>query len=158
MTTTEQILTDYGKMGVILLREDVSKVSATGETEASIRFEVGTVGFKTTLRLIGRKFFSALETGRGPRKSSEYQEYDLRMYDYLVAKGIGSDLSEKKRRQLARFLTYKINKEGDSVFKSGGRVVYSPTLTKLIAELKTALTRDFIKTSVKAAIHGNNRT
>ena len=81
------------------------------------------------------------------------------MLEYMKARGIGADLSEKKRNQLARFLAYKINKEGDSVFKQGGRIVYSETLTKFIAELKRAITQDFKKIAVSlvlSKVNGSN--
>lgn len=150
MTSTEQLVTTlkiFGMQGVAALRHDVERVSATGKTADSIRFEIeiDNGGKTITLRFLARQFFKALETGRGPRKNSTYQEYDLSMYEYMQARGIGADLPEKKRRQLAKFLTYKINKEGDSVFKSGGRVVYSPTLTKLVSEIKSAIVSDFTK-------------
>lgn len=139
----EATLARYGLLGVMALRQDVQKVSATGATADSIRFELENTATGWTLRIIGRKFFSTLETGRGPRRSSEYGQFDLNLLDYMNAKGIGSDLTDKKKKQLAKFLAYKINKEGDSVFKKGGRIVYSPTLTKLADEFKGAITQGF---------------
>jgi hypothetical protein len=146
----ENTLKMFGMQGVLALRTDVQKVSATGKTIDSIRFEVSkdAIG-NLSLTFYGRAYFKALETGRGPRKNSEYKEYDLSMYDYMLARGIGADLPEKKRKQLARFLTYKINEEGDSVFKKGGRIVYSPTITKLADEVKRAITRDFVKLYIR---------
>jgi hypothetical protein len=139
-------LTEFGKLGVLALRTDVQEVSATGKTADSIRFEISVESDGTIiLRFLARAFFKALETGRGPRKSTEYQEYDVSMYEYMQARGIGADLPEKKRKQLAKFLAYKINKEGDSIFKKGGRIVYSPTLTKLAEEIKRAIVSDFRK-------------
>jgi hypothetical protein len=140
----------FGMQGVLALRNDVNKVSATGKTADSIRFEISVeANGNMSLTFYGRKYFKALETGRGPRKSSEYQEYDVSMYEYMLARGIGADLPEKKRKQLARFLTLKINKEGDSVFKRGGRVVYSPTITKLAEEVKRAILQDFAKLYIR---------
>mgnify|MGYP000286372909 CR=1 FL=1 len=137
-------LTEYGKLGVMSIRNDVQKLSATGKTADSVRFEIGIeADGSIVMRFLGRKFFKALETGRGPRKSSEYQEFDLNLLEYMKARGIGSDLSEKKRAQLARFIAWKINKEGDSVFKAGGREVYSDNLHKLAREIKSAIVSDF---------------
>jgi hypothetical protein len=153
MTSTEQLaasLKIFGLQGVLALRHDVEKVSATGKTADSIRFEIAIeANGNISLTFYARQFFKALETGRGPRKNSEYQEYDLSLYEYMQAKGIGADLPEKKRKQLAKFLAYRINKEGDEVFKSGGRVVYSPTLTKLASEIKRGITQDFIKFNIR---------
>lgn len=139
-------LTEFGKLGVLALRTDVQAVSATGKTADSIRFEISVESDGTiTLRFLARAFFKAIETGRGPRKSSEYQEFDLNLLEYMKARGIGADLPEKKRKQLAKFLAWKINTEGDSVFKKGGRIVYSPTLSKLAEEIKRAIVSDFTK-------------
>jgi hypothetical protein len=152
------VLTKGGQSGVEALKQAVRPYSATGETEDSIRFEIVQDGTKITLRFLARKFFSTLETGRGPRKSTIYQEYDLSILEYMKAKGIGSDLTEKKRKQLAKFIAYKINKEGDSVFKKGGRIVYSPTITKLIAELTQAVKKDLIGFIVKDIVNGASST
>lgn len=158
ISTITSTLNKYGEYGVELLKADVQQVSATGKTAASIRYEVQQSGTLSILRYIAREYFQALETGRGPRKNTSYQEFDESMYEYMLARGIGSDLSEKKRRQLARFLAYRINKEGDSTFKRGGRVVYSPTLLKLAEELKAAIAKDIRLYYLKEIdFHGSNR-
>lgn len=97
---------------------------------------------------IGRKFFSTLETGRGPRKSEEYQEYDKYMLRYMKARGIGQDLTPKKQEQLARFMAYKINKEGDETFKKGGRVVYSPVLDKIVKDVTEEVTEQYKRSTI----------
>lgn len=158
----KDVLTKYGIIGVQALKQDVQKVSATGETEDSIRFEVSQEGTVTTLFILARAFFSTLETGRGPRKSSEQGNFLDGMWEYMQARGIGADLPEKKRRQLARFLTLKINREGDKTFKQGGRIVYSPTLTKFINELRAAVKKDlfgmYVKDVMSVVKDGNNNT
>ncbi len=157
MESTHAILDKYGKIGVEALKQDVQKVSATGETADSIRYEVSGSAETDRLQIFARAFFSTLETGRGPRKSSEQGNFQDNMLEYMKSRGIGSDLDEKKRKQLARFFTWKINKEGDQTFKSGGRIVYSPTLTKLVAELRTAVLKDFKRhtiTVIKEAFKG----
>ena len=140
----QEILDAYGKIGVEVLRQQVSTISATSKTANSIRYEVT----EDRLKIFGRKFFETIETGRGPRKSSTYGGFDESMYEYMQAKGIGSDLPEKKRRQLAKFLAYKINKEGDQTYKHGGRQVYSEALAKIVEELKKALIADFKKSFI----------
>lgn len=139
-------LAKFGLIGVIAVKDDVERISATGKTAESIRFRIYQKdNGNWVLEILGRKYFSTLETGRGPRKSSAYGEFDIHMLEYIKARGIGSGLSEKKQAQLAKFLAYKINKEGDETFKAGGRVVYSDTLTKLVADLKRAIVSDFTK-------------
>jgi hypothetical protein len=142
MDTIRTTLDKYGKIGVHALKEDIQKISATGKTADSIRYEVNFNKGIWELGILGRKYFSAIETGRGPRTSAEYGGFDESMLEYMNARGIGSDLPEKKRKQLAKFLTYKINKEGDKTYKEGGRTIYSPTIDKLVQELKAALKED----------------
>jgi len=161
MDLTPEIATlnKFGLIGVRALRQDVEKVSATGETEDSIRFEVSVENNQTTLSLtfFGRKFFKTLETGRGPRKSSTYGEFDQHLEEYLQARGAPSKTSKSGVKYFklgnswvsAKSLAHKINKEGDSVYRAGGRVVYSPTLTKLVSEIKSAISRDFTKLYIR---------
>lgn len=147
MDNTKTILDQYGKLGVHAIKSDIEKVSATGKSAASVRYEVDSesTSHLYSLKIFGRKFIKAIETGRGPRKNSDYQEFDVSMLEYMQARGIGADLSEKKKKQLAKFLAYKINKEGDSTYKSGGRNVYSKTLDKFVLELIEALKKDKLK-------------
>ena len=131
-------LKEYGTKGEEVLRTSIAHLRATGSTEESIRSEVT----PTSLSLFGRGFFSTLETGRGPRKSSQPGDFQDNMLAYMRARGIGSGLSDKKKKQLARFLTWKINKEGDKTHKAGGRQVYSQALNKFVDELKEAVKKD----------------
>lgn len=147
-------LTEFGKLGVLALRTDVLAVSATGKTADSIRFEISVdPDFTIHLRYLGRAYFKALETGRGPRKSSEYQQYDVSLEEWLESRGLPSKVSKSgtKYFQLgehwfsAKSLAWKINKEGDATYKKGGRIVYSPTLSKLAEEIKRAIVSEFRK-------------
>ncbi len=156
MSTLTEILTHYGSVGTEALKNDVSKVSATGETEKSIRFEVVVKQFVTSLTYYGRKFFKAIETGRGPRKTTQDSGFKDYMLKYMQARGIGSDLSPKKRENLAKFLVLKINKEGDQTFKNGGRVVYTPTLEKLKEEIIRATKNEIRKEYSKTIVNGFN--
>lgn len=142
-------LTEYGKLGEMALRTDVQKVSATGKTADSIRFEISIESTTMTLRFVGRQFFKALETGRGPCKSSTYQQYDISLLEYMEARGMLSGLTQKQKESKAKSLAWYINKHGDSTYRKGGRIVYSPTITKLVSELKRAITQDFRKFYLK---------
>lgn len=157
METIANTLNNYGILGVELLKASVRPLSATGETEKSISYEVTSSEATDTLKIFAREFFSTIETGRGPRKSSTPGGFKDKMLDYMRARGIGSDLSEKKREQLAKFLTWKINKEGDRTYKQGGRQVYSNDLEKYIQALKEALRKDFVllfRNNLKRALGG----
>jgi hypothetical protein len=160
MTNLTAILNEYGILGVKAIQTVLRPESATGETVRSIRYEVKIKDTIQTLIYYGIKFLSTRETGRGPRKSSEYQEFDKSMLKWMAARGIGTDLPQKKKEQLAKFLAYKINKEGDDLHKSGGRVLYTPVVEKLEKEITDRITQDFIQstiTRIKDGFNDNNQ-
>lgn len=143
MESIRNLLNNYGILGVEMLKQNISKVTATGKTVNSISYEVTSKEQTDTLTIFGRAFIDTIETGRGPRKSTQQGGFLDNMLEYMQARGIGSDLNDKKRKQLARFLVLKINREGDSTYKKGGREVYSNDLEKYIEALKEALRKDF---------------
>lgn len=150
------ILNEYGILGVKAIQTVLRPESATGETVESIRYEVKIQDTIHQLIFYGRKFLGAMETGRGPRKSTEYQEYDQSLLKWMAARGIGTDLSAKKKQQLARFFAWKINKEGDKLYKSGGRQLYTPVVEKLEKEITEAITQDFIQSTITRIKDGFN--
>lgn len=133
MASVNETLEAYGQAGVELIRQVVPK--ATGNTAQSIEYEV----YPNRLVIYARAFFTALETGRGPRKSDEYGGFDKSLLEWMKARGIGGDLNEKKQKQLARFLAYKINQKGDRTFRAGGKTVYSQVVDKFIKELSNEI-------------------
>lgn len=143
----QEILEQYAPIGVEVLRQNVMLIQGTGKTADSINSEV----LPNRLLLKARGYFAALETGRGPRKSSEKGSppFTDSMLEWMKARGIGGDLSEKKRRQLARFFTYKINKEGDSLWKKGHgakvRDIYSSQLQRFVDELTKVIAEETAK-------------
>jgi hypothetical protein len=144
----EHTLVGWGIKGTQWIRTAVLKVSATGDTADSIKYFLDFKKGVYILQYIGRAFFSALETGRGPRKSEEETGYRHDMLRYMQARGIGADLSPKKREQLARFLVLKINKEGDETYKKGGRIVYTPVLEKIVKDLTEQVAEQFTRATV----------
>lgn len=150
------ILNEYGILGVKALQDVFRPESATGDTVKSIRYEVKIKDTIVALIIYGRKFISARETGRGPRKSSEYQEYDKSILKWMAALGIGADLDQKGKQHLARYFAWKNNKEGDKLFRSGGRVFYTPTVEKLEKEITERITQDFIQSTITRIKDGFN--
>jgi hypothetical protein len=155
MEAVNELLDAYGRAGVELIRQVVPK--ATGKTAQSIEYEV----YPNRLVIYARAFFTALETGRGPRKSDEYQGFDKSLLEWMKAKGIGGELNEKKQKQLARFLSYKINQRGDRTFRSGGKTVYSQVVDKFIQELSDEVIKMMTKeytdkyvNDLQAAVNG----
>lgn len=148
-------LNNYGILGVQMLKAKVQAVSATGKTADSISYQVVSKETTDTLFIFAREFFSTLETGRGPRKSNTEGGFQDGLEEWMRARGIGSELSEKKRKQLAAFFRWRINKEGDATYKKGGRQVYSDDLEKYIEALKEALRKDFVlsfRNNLKSAL------
>lgn len=134
-----QVLKDQGEIGVAVIKAAINVYSATGKSADSVRYE----STHNTLQIFARGFIEAMETGRGPRQSSQDGGFKDSMLEYMKAKGIGDELSEKKRQQLARFLVLKINREGDTLWnKGGGRDVYSSVLDKFVEQLTAAVAKD----------------
>lgn len=128
------------EQGEDVLRGAVEKVSATGETKKSIHSTVNPDGFT----LLARGFFETMETGRGPRKGTEKAEFEGRMLKWMAARGIGAGLTDKKKKQLARFFTLRINRDGDKTHKQGGREVYSKELGAFIDQAIKEVTKEFV--------------
>jgi hypothetical protein len=145
-----EVLDKYGAIGVSILKDAVWKVSSSGETAESIRFESD----DKSLQIFGRFAFASLETGRGPRKESAYGEFDKHMEEWLQAKGFQSKTSKSGVQYFkmgsqwfsAKSLAWKINKEGDKKWRQGHgarvRNVYSKELEKFVKELEGAVIQD----------------
>lgn len=149
-----EVLNKQGQIGVEVIKAALSAYSATGETVDSVRYE----STSNTLKLFAREFIEAIETGRGPRQSNQDGGFKDRMLGYMKAKGIGTDLNEKKREQLAKFLVLKINREGDRLWKAGGgRDVYSSVLDKFVDQLMAEVSKDQLESfqdQVSASLKG----
>jgi hypothetical protein len=146
MKSVTQTLNELGTAGVSAIKRDIETLSATGESAKMVRAEIKSDDDTDKLTIYGPAY---IETGRGPRKSSQEGGFKDKMLEYMKARGIGSELDPKKREQLARFLVLKINKEGDKTFKQGGRIVYTPTINKLVDELKKELRKDYVEFAIK---------
>ena len=162
----QDTLTGYGALGVQLLKDSVRKVSATGKTEQSIRFVVEKTANGYSLTIYGRSYFSALETGRGPRRSNTYGMFDVSLDEYLQAKGVATKTSKKGLKYYklgnswvtAKGLAHKINTQGDRLWQKGKgepvRDVYSSTLSKFVDELTKQVVKDYSKFYIKTIKDG----
>lgn len=131
------ILKEEVKKGVDIVKQQVAKYSATNKTVNSIE---GTSDDKS-LQIFGRAFIEAMETGRGPRKSSDDGGFKDSMLEYVKARGMGLGLSEKQQENLAKFLVLKINREGDQLYRlGGGRDVYTKAVEKFAEDLEKTVT------------------
>lgn len=150
---TQDILEKYAPIGVEVLKMNVSKVGATGKTSESIHSVVE----PDRLLLLARGYFKALETGRGPRESSEYGGFDKSLEEWLAVK-FQSKTSKTGNKYYkigeswvsAKSLAYKINTVGDKLWRQGHgdkvRDVYSDALDKFVAELIQAVKKDQMAT------------
>jgi len=118
-----QILSSHGQAVVKDIRANLAATgtNATGKTSNSIQYEVTEQGSITTLLVYGRPFVMTVETGRGPRRSSENQNVRQRILEWMEAKGVGANMDQVKKEALANFLTWRINQEGTELHKKGGR-------------------------------------
>lgn len=154
MKSIATILNNYGRLGVEVLKLDVQEVEATGKTGRSIHYEVESNEDYDRLRYLAREFFSQIETGRGPRRSSQYGGFDKGLLEYMEARGMVDGLSKKQKERQAKHLAYIINKYGDRTYREGGREVYSDSLEKLTEELTEAIkteVRNYTIKEIKAA-------
>jgi len=148
-----QILNNYGIVGVEVLKHAIAQVEATGRTAQSIRHEVTSTETTDTLTLYARAFFELIEKGRRPTDKGPSPEMIQFLTEYAKARGMD------KPESAAWGIAKKINKEGDSTYRSGGREVYSPELLKFVDELKEVLTKEFVKgylLEIKGAFRGSN--
>lgn len=84
-----QILSKYGTSTVEELKRSIQPYSATGDTIKSLKFTVTREGTKDILRVTGRPFIMALETGRKATPQYTKPSFDFvnRIRRWLAAKG-----------------------------------------------------------------------
>jgi hypothetical protein len=151
MESTVAILVKYGKIGKELLKSSISSLRTTGETEKSIGFRVTSGKKFAKLVIFGRKFFQTLESGRSPRKSSTYGEFDKSLEKYLEAKSLQKKTTKSGKVyyklgnswMTPKSLAYLINKKGDKTYREGGRELYSNKLSDLTREIKKEVIEDY---------------
>jgi len=150
----QEILKQYGVIGVQVLRDAIQKVEATGKTAQSIRYELDSEGSNDRLYLIGRAYFELIEKGRRPTTKNPSPDMIEFLTDYARARGM------EKPESAAWAIAKKINKEGDSTYRSGGRLVYSPELSKFVEELTLVISKqagkDYLTSVVGAFRNGSS--
>lgn len=146
--TTAEILNENGEAMVLKLRELISPKSATGKTVQSVTYKVFVDEDKSRLLLWSRPYLETLETGRGPRHSSQYEGFDQNILEWMKARGIDKG-SEKKNQQFARFLTLRINRDGDRTYQMGGRELFSKQLDEMVNAMQKELIDNFENLYIK---------
>lgn len=105
------VLNREGATLVDALRESMENYgrNATGETSRSIEYTVTEDGDFTSLKILGNGNLFELEDGRGPTRQGGSGVVREKIKEWIVAKGITSDLSLDS---LAFLISRKIHREG----------------------------------------------
>ncbi len=144
-----QILTKYGQNVVADIRANLASTgtNASGKTSNSINYEITEEGTKITLDVYGKPFIWVVETGRGPRKTTQSYGVVQNIRQWMDQKGVGSQLSDAKKDSLAKFFTWRINKEGSALFKKGGRkdIISNVITDTLIGKISVEVINNFVK-------------
>lgn len=95
IVNTIAILNQYGTTLVSELKQAISGHSATGQTARSLRFEVKREGTKDILKVYGRPYIMALQTGRKatPQYTKPSFAFVKNIKDWLQAKGGDTNLA-----------------------------------------------------------------
>ncbi len=136
-----QILTKAGTDGVTRIRQNLaaSGQNASGSTSRSVRFEVTTEGTIARLRIIGRAYFMAVETGIKP-----YPKYDKPSISFVNS--IKEWLKSKGLMGPAYAIARNIHKFGTKLWQKGGRKdIVSNVIPGLGDEIRKAVLAQFVK-------------
>ncbi len=143
------ILRNYGNSTVESIRQNLSSTgtNATGKTSSTLRYELTHEGTKATLKIIGRPYFTTVETGR--KATPDYKpskEFVKAIKEWAEAKGVDT--------KFAYSIALSIHKKGTKLHQRGGRDdVYSNVINesltdKISADLLKQFSDKFFKTVV----------
>ena len=139
MLGLSDIISKHLEKGVADIQKNMDGIdfNASGQTKGSLNSEV-TEGTGYVRGIIqGAASLEWAETGRPPRTSTEDSGLTSKIYDWMGYRGIGSDLTEKGKQGLARFITLKINRLGTKLYREKRRRdVYSSVLTETVENIR----------------------
>jgi len=144
------ILNQYGGGLVNEIKNSISSKSATGKTAATLKYTVTREGTKDILRVTGRPYIMALETGRKatPQYTKPSFAFVQNIRDWLKAKG--SD------QGLAYAIAKSIHKKGTK----GTPGIISVPVDSYVEQIKQAVTKEFARVFLFNAVEffkrGNN--
>lgn len=134
---------------VTIMSRSISKLSASGDTERSIRSEVRDSdegGVQS--QIFARGFTSLLEKGRGPTSKKPSPEMIENLTEYAKARGM------ENPEKAAWAIAIQINRDGDKTYQKGGRDVYTEAMDKEIDKLIQEVGKvqsDFVVDEIKKA-------
>lgn len=152
------ILHKYGTDTVSQIRQNLSSTGtdASGKTSQSLRYEVSQEGTKATLKILGKPYFTVVETGRKatPQYTKPSEDFVTSIKEWLSARG--------KDQSHAYAIAKDIHKRGTKLFRDGGRKdIYSNVLNqnlvdKISLDLLNKFAQQFMVNVVKIFTNGTN--
>lgn len=150
------ILSQNGTTIVDQIKQNLASTgtNATGRTSASLRFEVIDNHDKQILRVIGKPYFTVVETGRKatPQYTNPSKQFVDDIIQWVKARGI----EEKAAYGIAK----SIHAKGTKLFQSGGRTdivssVINQTLVDSISKsILDKFAQEYLKNAVNIFTHG----
>lgn len=115
---------------------------ATGKTLASLEYRLEESGNYYVAKILGRKYFGSLETGRGIYNGgkADIAAFNARLVEWFKARGIHSEMSDEQLLLEANRLRWYINKYGTKLYQRGGRKdIFSPAVAAFTDALQEQL-------------------
>lgn len=152
------ILQQYGNSAVEQIRANLASTgtNATGKTSRSLRYEVIVQANTVTLKVIGKPFFTVVETGRKatPQYDKPSKEFVASIMEWAKAKGVPG---------AAYAIAKSIHQKGTKLHRSGGRediyssVVNDTLIDKISKDLMDKFAKEYLKNAVNIFSSGTNR-
>lgn len=104
---------------------------ATGKTLASLEWKLEKQGEDYVAMILGRKYFGALETGRGVYQGgkADIKAFNERLVEWFKARGIHSEMTDEQLYLEANRLRWYINKYGTKLYQRNGRKdIFTPAV------------------------------
>jgi hypothetical protein len=145
MISIIDILRNSGGSAVEKIKSNYTTLDAvaSGKTKDSFESEVTEGDGIVTLRILADKASDWSETGRPPRESNVQSEPSLteRILEWMPFRGLGND------KGLARFIAYRINRDGTKLWQQGkGSVVkdiYTSEFDRLLESVQGQITNEY---------------
>lgn len=121
---------------------------ATGKTLKSLEWRLERAGNDYVATILGRKYFGALETGRGVYQGgkADIKAFNDALVEWMRARGIHSEMNDEQLRLEANRLRWYINRYGTRLYQRGGRKdIFTPAVEGFIETLQKQLAVFFEK-------------
>lgn len=136
------ILQDELSKGVEQIREAIKANSrySTGATGRSLKVYMQKMDNRMSGRILTDKaWFPAIENGRGPWRGGNRGGFSEAMKRWARGAGLRFE-NEKALERWVSFYCWKVNKEGNSLYKSRQqRQIYTPIILQIIDNIKKRL-------------------